>query len=357
MTLRFVDGFDHYISSTIAQIQRKWSVVGNAGYTLITSANTRFNTGQAIQCNGGGSSASGIGKTLDSKGTWIIGFALKIPSIDPSRPCFLQICDASTPQISMGILTSGSIVLKRGAFNGTVIGTSMNAIPITAWIYMEVKCVIHPSAGSIIIRINGQTFFSLTGVNTSNTGSSVATGISFGDAALQGAFNNAIQCQFDDIYICDGSGTTNNDFLGDIRVDTLYPSGAGANAQWTANGAGTNVACVSGVVPDDDTTYVETLTPGNVDTYQLSDISTATPGAIYGLQAVLMARKTDAGSRFISEAYRIGGTVYVPVAGSGLPVYDGYFFNTDLQELSPATTGAWTASEVNALEVGIKLIS
>ena len=45
---------------------------------------------------------------------------------------------------------------------------------------------------------------------------------------------------YDDLYICDGTtvpGEPVNDFLGDVRVDTLYPNGNGNSSQWVGQDA------------------------------------------------------------------------------------------------------------------------
>lgn len=352
MTLRFIDGFDHYTPATVS---RKWTVANTTSMTNITGVNTRFSSGQAVQF---AAISSAFGKVLDAKGVWIIGFAMKIVSINSSSAVtFLQIDDGTTAQLNFGLVQSDrSMTIRRGGTAGTIIGTAP-VLPNNTWFYLEIKVVIHPTAGSVVVRVNGVVTSTISGVNTSATGSSVASGISFGDTILIGATSQCTNTfQMDDMYICDGSGTTNNDFLGDMRVETLYPSGIGTASQWVPHGAGINFNCVSGVVPDDDTTYVETTTPGNTDTYQLDDLS-GSPAHIYGVQANLLIRKTDAGSRFISEAYRIGSTVYIPAVGSGLSVYDGYAYGVDIQEINPLTATQWATADINQLEAGIQLVS
>lgn len=340
MTLLFVDGFDHYI--TLPQMLRKWT----AAPTGTLTTNTRFNIGNAVSITGGGS--AGTRKTLNSSvNTFIVGFAFQYTIASAGGSTLLQFRDAGVDQVHLTINTDGTLSIIRAA--STVLGTTVKSLNVSTWYYIECKIKIDGAVGTYEIRVNGVTWLSGAGVNTRG-----GTANNYGNEIMFAAFNQNIVV--DDLYVCDGSGTMNNDFLGDVRVETLYPSGAGTASQWTPNGAGTNVGCVSGVAPDDDTTYIETTAPGSVDTYQLKDLAN-TPANIYGLQAVLMARKTDAGSRFISEAYRIGGTIYTPATGSGLSVYDSYYFDTDIQELSPATTGTWTASEVNNLEAGIKLLA
>jgi hypothetical protein len=37
----------------------------------------------------------------------------------------------------------------------------------------------------------------------------------------------------DDLYVCDSTGSTNNTFLGDVRVDTVRPIGAGNYSEFS----------------------------------------------------------------------------------------------------------------------------
>lgn len=338
MTLLFADGFDHYTSTTLG---RKWDINGSAGnYATISSGNTRFGVGQGLQITYAGAY---IEKTLPGASTWIVGFALKVAA--NSFWC-LQFFDTSILQILVYITPSYAIQINRGS--GTLLGIS-NTIPVLRsgnWVYAEVKVIIHPTIGSVEVRVQGVTVLLLNNVNTSASGTTVANMMRFNDSN-----NGSSQLYLDDIYICNGSGIINNSFLGDIRVDTLYPTGVGTTTQWTP-GAGSNYAQVNSATPDDDTTYVESSTSGNKDTYQMGNLA-GTPNYIQGVQVVQLSKKTDAGFKNMQNVLRIGGADYL--LGSSY-LNDYYYYSLDMEELSPATTGAFTLTEINALEAGYTVL-
>jgi hypothetical protein len=101
--------------------------------------------------------------------------------------------------------------------------------------YFEIKATIHDTTGSIELRINGVPALNLVNQDTRNAGTGVVNAIRIGGTNSFGPI-----WAMDDLYICNTSGSTNNDFLGDIRVDTLYPNADGTYSQWTpsaVNGA------------------------------------------------------------------------------------------------------------------------
>ena len=57
----------------------------------------------------------------------------------------------------------------------------------------------------------------------------------------------------------------NNDFLGNVKVVPLFPSGDTATLQWTPSTAGTHYTLVNETKDNDDTSYVEDATSGQVD--------------------------------------------------------------------------------------------
>ena len=78
------------------------------------------------------------------------------------------------------------------------------------------------STGTNEVRVNGQVWGSGSGLNTT---AGNATGYDIG-ACYGGGTTSLGGAGWDDLYFAD-------DFLGDIRVDTIYPSAEGTTTQWT----------------------------------------------------------------------------------------------------------------------------
>lgn len=333
MALRFVDGFDTYPAASIAT---KWT---SGGSSASFSGSGRF--GGNPFTPGGFGSGNAITRTLDAQSTWVLGVAAKVSNVNFA--IIFSLLDSGSLQCDLRMDSAGHLYATR---NGTTLGTSTSAITSGVWYYIEFKALIHASAGTVDIHVNGVSWLSLTSQNTKATSNATANQVQ-----LYGASNAAPA--FDDFYCCDGTGGTNNDFLGDVRVESLKPDGAGNYAQFTPNGAGANYNCVNESSMDSDTTYNADATTGHIDTFSFGNMS-STPVTVFGVQTSLVARKDDAGSHTASALFRAGSTDYAQTAQS---VPSSYAWLLTINETNPATGSAWTASEINALEAGYKLVS
>jgi|SRR3990167_662169 len=334
MTLLFVDSFDHYAS---AELELKWTAKGSAT-TVIDGSNGRNSTAGL----NAGSTAGSVRKTLPggAKATLIAGVGFKPNAFTAIRQV-LGFMDGASVQCDVRVTTSGTLTITR---NGTVLATGTTVLSLGVYYYIELKATIHDSTGSAVLRINSVQELSVSGVDTKNTANASADGVQLGGNG---------QMYFDDLYVCDDNGSVNNDFLGDIRVEAILPSGAGNSAQWTPS-AGANYENVDETPPDEDTTYNSSLTPTNLDLFAMANL-VSTSGSIKGIQTLRYTRKDDAGARIIRRAIRTGATNYF---GSNESIsLQTYAYFHEIVENNPNTTNPWTISEVNAIEAGYELVS
>lgn len=344
MTLLFIDGFDHYAT---ADLNKKWDTVPLATYCMVGSAYSRSgeaNT-QGLRLTRDGFP---FGKTLSTDyPTLILGFALNVIGLGtPSFLAytgFLDLLNANVNHIQFHLNTARQIEARRA---GVLLGTTTKSLGTDMWHYVEFKVTIHDTAGSIEIRIDGETDLNLTSQDTQNGGNA-----SINNFQLTGNYYN-IEMYFDDLYVCDTAGAKNNNFLGDVKVDTLKPNGAGNYSQWTPS-AGSNYENVDEAVMDGDTTYNSTNATGNKDSYALEDLSTG--GTIHGIQTVSTLHKDDAGTRTVQPFVRVGSTDYN--LGNASPITDSYSSVMEIAENNPADSQAWEEADINALESGIELVS
>ena len=343
MALLKMDPFKNYASL----LSRGWvaSIASRDGIPAYLGGTGRFGGTALVSDNGQYGCQIGI----PASQTVVVGVALLFGGSTPTQTNVLGLHYGSVnPQIVIRYLSTGEIVVYRGPgiAYGTELGRSASgAFPLGAWHYLEIKAKIDGSTGTVEVRVNGATKLSLTGQNTYYTTSPVVTAIALN--CLNQGFNNQ-SVWYSDFYACDTSGLTNNDFLGDCRVESLASSGAGAETQWTPL-SGSNYA--NAQTADGDTSYNKSNTVGQVDTYAMDDLSSVT-GVIYGVQYLLYARKDNAGSRTVAPVARIGGTDY---AGADENLGTSYAYAPEIKEKSPATSAAWTISEVNAMEYGVKV--
>lgn len=343
MALGFIDGFDHYNTNANGAI--KWDTF-NASLTLQTTT-ARIN-GNALKATNANQLFS---KTWPSnQASWIIGFAFQT-SVNNSTIVIADFKDSATVQCSLRINTDGTLQVLRGtatALNAS--GTSSFALHANTWYYIEWKVTIADSIGANTckVNVNGITVINVDSGQDLKAGSNAFANI----VEFINNTSNAVNLYYDDLYICDGTGSFNTDFLGDSAIIKLAPDGAGNYSQWTPD-TGTNYTRVNeSSNPDDDTSYVETSTANNIDTYTFGNLP-SNASSVFGLQNNMWARQTDS-NRQITGLIRISSTDYANA--NNLTLASSYDHKFQIEEVDPSTATLWTVSGVNGAEYGIKLI-
>lgn len=331
MALRFIDGFDHY--SLPEQLSMKYQTLSIGGATFMTG---RRAGSQAILFQ----EDSWFSVTLDSQTTWIVGMGVYFVGNAQNHLIRFYNVEGDV-QASVVIMTNGTIRLYRGTTSATL-ATSVNSLNLNTWYYMEVKITILDSGGFFEVRVNEEVWVNFTGDTKQASGAGGARIIFYGRAA-----DNA----FDDIYICDGTGSKNNDYLGDCRVDTTYANGDGHYTDFTPEGSGNNWENVDEAIFDGDTSYNHSDTVGDKDSFSYAALPVIT-GTIFGVQSCVGAKKDDAGLRVARAFARVSGTDY---EGGNNYLSTDYMFIRALWENNPDTSVAWLQGDINGAEFGYKV--
>lgn len=340
MSLLFTDSFDHY---AVADILTKYDdfINANSNSIAINSSNGRFTNGMGFT-----NSSNYITKIIPvARQTLIAGRAVKImPGIASDR-ILISFWDGTTTHVDVRWTTTGNLIVTR---NGTQLGSSF-AMSSSVWHYVEFKAKIDDSTGTYEVKLDGTSVISGTGADTRNGGNATADRVRLG-ASVAG--NAALTESIDDFYICDDQGSTNNNFLGDVRIECLFPNGNGNSSQLVGSDSNStdNYLLVDESTPNSDTDYVESSTVSDKDTYAMSNL-TSTAGTVYGIQIMPFARKTDAGTRSIKSVTRLSGT---EEDSADKALSTGYTYLMDIRETKPGG-GAWSVSDINSMEVGVKV--
>ena len=228
--------------------------------------------------------------------------------------------------------------------NVTVAGVSRGYIipTYTIWQYWEVKFFSHATTGTCIIKINGTEVFNFTGDTLSNTAPKYIDFASNGNAD-----SNALE--IDDFYCCDSAGSDFNDFLGPIRVETLYPDGD-IESDFTTSSGTSHFDLVNDA---SDATYVESLNINDQDLYDYAPLTGIDIRAITGIKVESIISTPDSGARItqnvlksnITESFGVQQTIASPE----------YQMRHSIYEQDPNGPIAWTQSGVNALQAGLKI--
>ena len=248
--------------------------------------------------------------------------------------------------------TSGLLELRLGSAAGTLLATaSGGAFDVNVWRHVQIKATLHTTAGTALVKVDGQTVINYTGQTATVTGA--VANLVFG----QSTSTSISQWRLDDIYICnevDGTATDgrpNNDLLGDLSVKTLLPTAAGDLTQMTPS-TGANWAAVD-EIPPSATDYVSAL-PGTAlkDQYTITDLP-AGALSVYGVRAQARAYKTDAGTATFKVGVKDAGTVSTEVEQT-LSVADYPYFGNFVKK-RPSDGAVFTPADINALQLALEV--
>ncbi len=367
MSLLFVDSFGHYSNS---ERGRKWEERDALSTTAGISADfARFGLDQGYKMR---NRLDWLAKMIPQSTRLIIGFGFNVTAgIDVStnkaftllelfspfnnRQCMLRLEE----NYGLGIVRSPSTLL--GASPG---GT----ITPNKYHFIEVDIEIANTA-DVEVRVDGETVLTLSNVDTQASSGADGVGrvvlgeentisqfISQESIKLPGgrtSLADTFEVHIDDFYICDTNGAVNNSFLGDIRVEPLWPTGAGDYAQWDVSGGGSNFQAVDDVTPDATSTTVETDVIKELDLHEYDD-SGGADGEVKALAANFWARQTTIGGfSSVVPAVKTGGAVYYGATAFPLCVEEWNCYQY-LFEINPDTSSVWTIAELNALQAGYK---
>lgn len=336
MALLFCDGFED------AGSLQKWTTYSNA-----VVAAGRYGQGIYMWKPDIWTSAGYIKRSIPQSSVVCVGFAIKFATLQQQPYLALYTDMGSTEHVVFTISATGFPQLRLGSEGGTLLGSGPVALTTGVWYYIEVKTSIDDLSGIAQLRIDGRSVISFSG-DTRNGGTSA----NIDYVALQAALGNNCGATYDDLYIIDDTGTTNNDFLGDIRIETLYPSGNGNSSQLVGSDADStdNYLLVDETGTPSSADYVSSGNLGDKDTYVFTDLAT-TSGTIKGVQVNSWAAKSDSGARNVINLTRLSGTEN---QSSSLPLQTTYMPHLSVHETKPGG-GNWTISDINSAEFGVQV--
>jgi len=334
--LLYADGFDDYNTATSIY---EW----NGGITISTTGGR----------NGGGYEQliyTAAARAFDNSDlTTIWGGAFRFGGGLGSSTGLIYFGDSALRQL--GYVTIDPVG-RIGWFSNVTNTQLVNSSPVinfngVTWYFLEFKMKLGTgSSGEIYIHLNENPIVTNTALHTGFDGSATVMSIGKNIGYVWG-------CDLDDEYLCNTQGTECNDFLGDCKSYFIQPNGAGANADFTPHGSGNNFANVNETVFDGGTTYNESATVNNKDSF----IYAALPAGVHSALAVIykvMAGKTQAATRQYKNMLVVNGNEYFGVTNY---LGTGYSKYVDIWMLNPDTGVGWLVADFLAanFEAGYKL--
>jgi len=286
-----------------------------------------------------------------------VGAAFYMPQLPSSNNAvyLYQFRDnANAAQCTISVNSTGGIEVYRGGISGTLLATSANVLTALAYNFVETYIDLgngaSPNDGAIEVRVNGVTVIDIDTVDTQATANANIAQITF-NACATGSMSNIDMA---DLYICDDSGSHNNDFLGDTQWLDILPNVDTAASDWTRNTGSNDYDCIDDTTPDGDSTYIGADTAAQISRFGLGDLP-ATISTVVAVVTKVMARKTDAGTANLEVSLRSTlGSPDTDVSGADRPITEVYTYYRDTFETDPATGVPWTPSSVNAMQLAVE---
>ncbi|MCK9557027.1 MAG: hypothetical protein M0R50_03170 [Candidatus Cloacimonetes bacterium] len=352
MALLFVEGFEGIgtgvTGSVSTYIPTRWTYT-NTGNTVTVLGVGRL-SGYCIYRYSGiiaGACTLTTPNPLTKNPTLIVGCAIKFNHISANPS--IQLIDDATNGISVTFNSSSpsTIVVRLGS---TILSTySGFTFLLGAWYYLEIKTLCDSTNGTVEVRVNDATVISLTGINTKAGYNNYHNFVRF---TLNNDSSSNIWQYLDDIYICDGSGAAQNNFLGACKIVGIFPTADTATTQWTTSTGTTHYNLVNENPFDSGTTYVSANTQNMMDLYTYS--SSVGSGTIVGIQTTAIAALTSGSSIILKQPIVSGGVT--ELGPDSTITSASYLDYHHISTTNPATNTAWTAATLAAAQIGIKVM-
>lgn len=333
MALLWMDGFDTYnttgdISTSLA---RSYTVSNSNSIAAVTGRYAR--TG--VQFTPGKDGYSRLFKSITPTAGathLFVGFNIKIISGNMHTYINSDWGIQTAVWIYVNILYCGNNSIATLSYN--------------TWYHIEIRIPLTATSGSnkYELYLDGALVFSSSSLNFS-----FSSGLYFG---AQFQWNNqGPYSVFDDLYILDNTGSTNNARLSTLsyvpRIETLFPTSTTAS-DFTLTGAATAHEALDNV-PVNTGQYISSTTTNHKARFGVGDLTN-----INSIKAVqfngLASNTTNANNdwKFLMNDTEVGTTSTVTdVLTNSTPISRKIF------ETNPITSAAWTSGNINSIEAGI----
>lgn len=292
-----------------------------------------------------GSSVTPVGRYNAFPNTGEVYFELYHWYAALAQQTIILLMDGSTAQCGLRVNAAGELELIRST--GTLIAGTGHSLAMNAFNLIQGRINVHNTTGTAEIRVNKQTVYSGSSLNTRGGTNNYANGW-----RVMGAGGGATS-RIASVLLFSGAGNPPNTWTPEAAIYAAAPTGNGGVIEWTPN-AGTNWSRNAEAPNDGDTSYVSAASAPLTDSYGMA--APAPLGAApYALAVEVVARKDDAGTNELDLGLRVGGTVYM--AGAPAALTSTYQRFRAVWDLNPATGLAWALADMQAAEAVIRRTS
>lgn len=346
MALLWVEGFESF-GTTVGNAPAPTGVLASKYGTVVSESSIDVETGRA---GDGRSLQLAVANTRfhtpnlsTTNRTLITGFAFKGGYTATFHSAYVSSMFKDTTW-DMGLFINGTGTMSVRDNTGADMGVCDFTFKTGKWYWVEWKVYTDNSAGTVEVRVGGVPVLELSGIDTQFTAFNYKNAVNFKD-------NTGAGCYIDDWYVCDGSGSDNNDFLGNGKVETLRPDGTSTSGWVTSSPSATHSDNVDEAESDDNTSYVQELTSTNKDLYTYDDTSDIQD--VKGLQLNTRARTNSGVSETINAVVSSNSTESNTAHAFSST---SFFVYTVVSEQDPYASSAWTTTTVDAALFGYEYV-
>ena len=309
-----------------------------------------------------------ISKTFLHQTKYTLGFRLNISSLSGvgggAGSSLIDFCNCQRTLASLGVNPDGSVILFGNNTGSTVICQNATVNLVTAATDCYVELIVVATDTGTDINVSGQIWIDNVMVASGN----VNIGRNKNTLNSQAADFNSIfinsgvstngQAYIWDLYLTDGSGTTNTGRLGSsiapygITSQPILPNADTSTVQWTPLSGSVHFSEINELPADGDTSYNATNVTGKIDSYDWQPIPTFT-GTVKSVQISYSCRSTAEGTMILKQNI---GPAGVEQKGNSFGLCSTFNYqNHQAFDLDPATGLAWLQSNFNIKAFGIEL--
>jgi len=362
--MRYCDSFGIYAlvdspstpALSQASLITRWNGCGVGNPNMGVKANAGNRGNPALYLPFGAS----IAQTFAHQNKYTIGFTLNIESLaGVGGGALISFYNCTRSLVTLFVNTDGSILVFGNDTPATVILTTGVVLTATTDCFLSFSATISGTTNMTVdaeVRVNGVS----VGTGSASIGRNVNTLVSntatFNRVFLESGMATNGRAYISDLYLNDGSGSTNTGFSETnvapyLRIDPILPNGDNTPLQWTPNSGSVHYDRID-ELPADTADYNGSSTAGNVDSYNWENIPSFI-GTVGSVQISYFGLSTEEGLRTFCANIGAGGTEEQSDTFGlcSTPLYHHQAFDLD-----PATAEAWIQTLFNAKPFGIGLV-
>lgn len=329
----WIDGFDECPTAAAAYLM-------SAGYLIATASTTvtgRGGKGKALSVGAG----TYFTKVLGSQTSLFMGFGYKNTDTLMNADVLVFGADVSEAIVSrLKVTRTVSNALSIKLDGVTIATTAAEVFQQNVWCYIELAVQLSGATSTVVLKVN----------NVQKIAASFdGTGLVIDRATFK--HEGSAAAYFDDIYIFNAAGSTNNTLVGDVFVENMTIGANYTPINWTPVGSSLNYQNINEVSVADDLQYNVAASVGARDMFSMKEVSVLT-NDILGVMMGLRTKKVGTGAAQVSLIMSYGGTEVIAPAFS--PDAD---FTTRFVAYDQTPKAAdWTVAVFNAMKVGYELV-